>query len=147
MTAQTRVTFYEVPHRGRFLHQLLETKILPQQMTALVYTGSVDETAKLDEFLWTCKQESFLPHARVGDGWAESTPVLVASEPPSPGTTADVLVDWSATVPDFCRDFPRLVDIVSADPESVARANERQEKYRGMGLQVDAHKIGARKVG
>ena len=170
---ETRVTFYAgVPHRGRFLHRLLETRILSRNLTALVLAGDEKSAEELDAFLWTCREESFLPHARVGDGWAASSPVLIAAGIPSgperdsfgpgpetdssgpegnsfgpAGWAGDVLVDWSMTAsdfPDFARRFRRLVDIVAADPESAGRGRERFRKFRDLGFAVDAHAIDKR---
>ena len=152
----TRVTFYAgVPHRGRFLHRLLETRILPLNRAALILAGDEKAAEELDAFLWTCREESFLPHARVGDGWAASTPVLIAGEippagearSPADGWRADVLVDWGMTAsdfPDFVRRFPRMVDIVAADAESAGHGRERFRKFRELGFEVEAHAIDKR---
>ena len=143
---ETRVTFYAgVPHRGRFLHRLLETRVLANGMTAVVFAGNEKEAETLDAYLWTCRDESFLPHARAGDGWADSTPILIAGAlPPGHNLRADVLVDWSMTAadsPEAARAFPRLVDIVAADPESAGAGRARFRKFREMGFPVDAHTV------
>ena len=160
----TRVTFYAgVPHRGRFLHRLLETRILPLNRAALILAGDEKAAEELDAFLWTCREESFLPHARVGDGWAASTPILIAGEIPPAAEArsltepagpeadgswrADILVDWGMTAadfPDFVRRFPRMVDIVAADAESAGRGRERFRKFRELGFEVEAHAIDKR---
>lgn len=152
MSGETRVTFYSgVPHRGRFLHRLLETRVLASGMTALVFAGSEAEAAELDSYLWTCREESFLPHARAGDGWAESSPILIAGEISAEtgldSLRADVLVDWSMRAPEFpevVRAFPRMVDIVAADEESASAGRIRFRKLREMGFNVEAHAVARR---
>ena len=148
----TRVTFYvKVPHRWRFLHRLLETRILPGGMTAVILAGDEKTAEELDAFLWTFREESFLPHARTGDGWAKGTPVLIADElPPTHDLRADVLVDWSMTAADcpqcsrLVAAFPRLVEIVAADAESAAAGRIRFRKFREMGFAMETHSIDKR---
>ena len=146
MSGETRVTFYAgVPHRGRFLFSLLEKRVLAGGLSAVVFTGDERTAEELDIYLWTCRDESFLPHARAGDGWAESTPILIAGEiPPDHNLRADVLVDWSMSAaerPELARGFPRLVDIVESHPESAAAGRARFRKFRDLGFSVEAHTV------
>ena len=96
----------------------------------------------MDSYLWTCREESFLPHARAGDGWAESTPILIAGEISAEtgldSLRADVLVDWSMRAPEcpeVVRAFPRMVDIVAADEEKRERRKDSLSQTARDGFQ------------
>jgi DNA polymerase-3 subunit chi len=58
------------------LPPLLE-KCLQRGWRALVRCGSEQRVDALDALLWTWRDDSFLPHAREGDGPAERQPVLL----------------------------------------------------------------------
>lgn len=65
----TEVLFYHL-ERGRLedvLSGLLE-KTLERGWKAVVRAASRERVEKLDTYLWTYRDESFLPHAAAGDG-------------------------------------------------------------------------------
>jgi DNA polymerase-3 subunit chi len=46
----------------------------------LIRAESADRAQAIDNLLWTCSDESFLPHAQQGDGDPKRQPVLVTVE-------------------------------------------------------------------
>ncbi len=77
----------------RALPPLLE-KCLQRGWRALVRGGSPERLEALDTMLWTWRDESFLPHAREGEGEATRQPVLLTSNAGNPnGARALFLID------------------------------------------------------
>ncbi len=57
---------------------------------ALIRADTAERTDAIDTLLWTYDDQSFLPHAQVGDGEAAHQPVLITVEDGNPNT-AEIL--------------------------------------------------------
>jgi len=77
----TETLFYHLERRGLddALPGLIE-KTLERGWRALVRAESADRATALDSLLWTYSEQTFLPHAQVGDGEASRQPVLITVE-------------------------------------------------------------------
>jgi DNA polymerase-3 subunit chi len=65
-------------------------RTLERGWRALVKAESADRASALDTLLWTYDDQTFLPHAQVGDGNAKRQPVLITTEDAN-ANGADVL--------------------------------------------------------
>lgn len=74
--------FYHLERRSleEVLPDLLE-RTLARGWRALVRCDSAERAEALDTLLWTFRDDSFLPHARDGEGEEALQPVLIAVEP------------------------------------------------------------------
>ncbi|WP_425409390.1 DNA polymerase III subunit chi [Hyphococcus sp.] len=130
----TEVLFYHL-ERGVLedvLPGLLE-KTLERGWKAVVRAGSRERVNTLDQYLWTYRDESFLPHASAGEGGEQ--PVWITSETDVPNN-ADLLflVDGAAAQANTLSDFVRCVTIFDGrDDEAVsdARTFWKQAKDEG----------------
>lgn len=77
----TEVWFYHLERSGaeQVLPELLE-KTLARGWRALVRTAAAERAERLDEWLWTYRDESFLPHGVAGEPQAERQPILLTAE-------------------------------------------------------------------
>jgi DNA polymerase-3 subunit chi len=94
----------------------------------------------MDRLLWVFREQSFVPHGRVGQVDPDLTPVLIAQ----PGQSADehdVLINLAAEVPVFFSRFDRVVEPVDADPAARATSRSRFKFYRDRGYEPTAHKL------
>jgi DNA polymerase-3 subunit chi len=87
----TETLFYHLERRGLddALPGLIE-KTLERGWRALIRAESADRAAALDALLWTYNDQTFLPHAQLGDGDAARQPVLITVEDGN-ANNADVL--------------------------------------------------------
>lgn len=103
-----------------------------------VYWRLADEAAchAADALLWTFRQGSFVPHARIAEltGEDDPTPVALGTEEPPPGFD-DVLINLHPEVPDFFSRFQRTVEIVTPDTRETGREHYRFYKERGYPLE------------
>src|SRR3954463_10278381 len=78
--AACEVWFYHLERTGldQVLPELLE-KTLARGWKALVRTGEPARIAHLDGWLWSYRDESFLPHAPAEEAGAERQPVLLTT--------------------------------------------------------------------
>ncbi len=96
-------------------------RTLARGWRALIRAESAERAQALDNLLWTWSEESFLPHAQLGDGVPANQPVLIAVEEGNPNR-ADVLFLVGGTVPQSWQgepaDFARLVVLFDGRDES-----------------------------
>jgi DNA polymerase-3 subunit chi len=77
----TETLFYHLERRtlDEVLPGLVE-RTLERGWRALIKAESADRASALDMLLWTYNDQTFLPHAQVGDGDAKRQPVLITTE-------------------------------------------------------------------
>lgn len=131
------VLFYHLERTTleKVLPGLLE-KSLERKWKALVLAGTEAKTASLDTHLWTYREESFLPHAVMGqstDGAQE--PVLLSSDGAAvaaPDNKANILflVDGATAPPEQLKAYTRTVVIFDG------RNSEALEGARGFWKQI-----------
>ena len=100
----TETLFYHLERRSleEILPGLVE-KSLARGWRAAIKTDSSERSDALDSLLWTYDDQSFLPHAQLGDGEAAGQPVLISVEEGNPNAAQIFFyvggaqpADWSA---------------------------------------------------
>lgn len=107
-----------------------------------LHTSSAENAAALDEFLWTFRDGSFIPHALLGSEAATDSPVIIGhGQEPDP-SHRDLLINLGDEVPLFFSRFERVAEIVAGDETTRARARERFRFYRDRGYPLNTHDLG-----
>jgi DNA polymerase-3 subunit chi len=127
------------PARNRFVCRLLE-KIWQQKQAAYLYTQSETEARQLDNLLWTFRLESFIPHALWWPGQAATAPILLGHDPQH-CPTVPLLLNLSANVPVFFKQFERILELVEDNEAARGRARHRYRLYRDAGHHLVTHEI------
>ena len=126
----TEVFFYHLERKALedVLPELVE-RSLAKPWRVLIKCESADRAAAIDNLLWTYDEQSFLPHAQLGDGDPARQPVLLTTEEHN-ANGANVLFlvgvaespDWNG---DLVRSFSRVVLLFDGrDPEALASARK-----------------------
>lgn len=140
----TRVDFYvpTTPGRGdRFgLACRLAEKAWGQGHRVLVHCASAEDAQRMDRLLWVFRDQSFVPHGRLGQVDAALTPVLIAP-PGEAGDEHDVLINLAPDVPLFFSRFDRVVEPVEADQAARDASRSRYTFYRDRGYQPTTHRL------
>ena len=109
-----------------------------------ILAGNPEEAQKLDDLLWTYRQESFIPHAVLcgppGDELFATAPVQITSGQQSLGT-CDVLINLSDALPLDVDSCARIVEIVPNSPPAVAAGRDRYRFYRDRGARLNSHEV------
>jgi DNA polymerase-3 subunit chi len=135
----SEVLFYHLERRGLddALPGLIE-KTLERGWRALIKTESADRAASLDTLLWTYNDNTFLPHAQMGDGEAARQPVLITVEDGN-ANNANVLFlvggaappDWSGEATNSLTRIVLMFDGRDAAALAAARAAWKEAKAAG----------------
>lgn len=141
----TRVDFYILGQQARdnryqFTCRLVD-KIHGQGRRVYIHAGSGAEVQHLDRLLWTFREQSFIPHGRVGDADPELTPVLLGWQG-DPREEDDVLINLASEVPEFFSRFDRVAEVMDSDPEVRRAGRKRFHFYRDRGCPLKTHEIG-----
>jgi DNA polymerase-3 subunit chi len=101
-----------------------------------VWADSEAEARRLDDLLWTFRDDAFVPHDLWQGGAALETPVAVGWRAGNPNGAGCVVLARDAS-PAEVEGFARVVDFAPVDlPERIGRARDRYRAFRLAGLQV-----------
>lgn len=109
-----------------------------------VESDDVNALRRLDELMWTFKQESFLPHEIEGEhsDWQDLDPApVVLATPGTPADVPDVLINLSRALPPVSQRCARIAEIVSANLESKQAGRDRYRTYRDRGCELSTHQL------
>lgn len=139
-----RVDFYVLKsstpkQRWTFACRLTEKAYL-RDLKVVVCGDNAEDTAALDELLWTFNDRSFVPHEVHRPGEATPAPVQLTPDLEAMGP-ADLLVNLSGRLPARMERFARIAEIVDADDERRRLGRERFKAYRDLKLPVEAHQL------
>ncbi|MBI1407575.1 MAG: DNA polymerase III subunit chi [Caulobacter sp.] len=81
MATACEVWFYHLERSSLddVLPELLD-KTLQRKWRALVKCGAPERLESLDTWLWTCREDGFLPHGLASEPFADHQPVLLTTE-------------------------------------------------------------------
>jgi len=142
-----QVDFYVRPEASPdaldiFTCRLVET-VWRRGHRVLVLAASEAAARRLDDLLWTFRDESFVPHRRVGADPPPATepadePIIV-STPGAWSGALDVLVNLTPSVPAEADRAARIVEIVPSGGDARDAGRERYRDYRGRGFELKTH--------
>lgn len=145
MAEACEVWFYHLERTGldQALPELLE-KTLARGWKAIVRTPHRERVEHLDGWLWSYRDESFLPHAPAGEPNAARQPILLTTGEDNPNRAdALFLIDGAAT--GELAGYARCVVLFDgADPAQVSAARAQWTAIKGQGLPVSYWKQQAR---
>ena len=126
-----------------FACRLIET-VWQRGHRVLVVAASEVAARRLDDLLWTFRDESFVPHRRIGAsdpgaGGTASEPVIVTT----PGTWQGgfgVLVNLAPSVPEEAARAARIAEIVPDRGAGRDAGRERYRDYRSRGFALKTHR-------
>jgi DNA polymerase III subunit chi len=126
----TEVLFYHLERRSLddVLPGLVE-RSLARPWRVLIRCESADRAAAIDNLLWTYDEQSFLPHAQLGDGDTARQPVLITVEEMNANNAHVLFLVGGATTPAWEGDLVQLLSRVvvlfdGRDPEALSAARQ-----------------------
>lgn len=136
----THIGFYQVRDpmpstTDKTLAHLLE-KVCSAGHKVLVVCPNTQRAERIDEMLWTYKDESFLPHGLAHDNVApEKQPILITTTPENQNG-ANILVMVSGAQGGAIADYEKAIDIFEGHENQVTKARERWKLYKDAGFEL-----------
>jgi DNA polymerase III subunit chi len=118
----------------------LAGKALAQKKRMLIYVPEPEAASRIDKLLWTWPAIGFVPHCAPHDPLAAETPVLIASNPESPGE-CELLLNLGAECPPHFERFERLLEVVATDEAERQAARARYRFYQSRGYKITSHDL------
>jgi DNA polymerase-3 subunit chi len=143
--AACEMWFYHLERTGleQALPELLE-KTLQRGWKAIVRSAAPDRIEHLDGWLWSYRDESFLPHAPMDEPGAARQPILLTTGNENPNA-ADALFLVDGAEPGDLAAYQRCIVIFdSADEGQLQNARAQFREARAKGLSVSYWKQMAR---
>ena len=132
----TRIDFYVLATAQPGGLGLLACKLAEKvwRMEHRIYLYAADQAAvrMLDDLMWTFRDGSFVPHEIYDSSSEDPAPILIGCDP-DPKLDPDVLINLSDQVPSCFSRFPRLAELVDADPQRREASRQRWSFYRDRG--------------
>ena len=144
----TRIDFYVAQNPDAGSPALLVCRFVEKAFRngheTYVLTADAQQSAHLDELLWTFSPGSFVPHQLIpGSQNPAEDPlpaVLIGHEEP-PAACNDVLVSLRPEVPDCFSRFRRVAEFVGTGEEEKHQARVRFRYYRDRGYPLENHTV------
>ncbi len=140
----TQIDFYILEEKARGNRYMLACrlieKIYHQGRRIFVHTQSEEESRHMDRLLWTFRQGSFVPHARLEKAKPSATPVIIGCTEEA-GDESDVLVNLALQVPNFFSRFERVAELIDREQEIKLAGRQRFKFYRDRGYPLNTHQI------
>ncbi len=124
--------------RLRYACQLVE-QAYQQGQRCYVYAASDDQAKRMDDVLWTFRDQAFIPHEILSSA-SPTHPLIMAvigASPTAPEEFQSLLINLSDTLPATSGTFARTCEVVDADPQHKQQARERYKVYREQGCQLE----------
>ncbi len=110
-----------------------------------IHTTDQGQAKRLDELLWTFKQNSFVPHGIEGQSPDPDAAVLINHKAELADSTQahnrQVLINLAQDIPLFFSSFERVAEVIGQDAENKASGRQRYKFYRDRGYSLDSHTL------
>ena len=119
----TRVVLHELPgaKRAGVLVRLIET-LYREGKRMVVWVADEGRRQILDDYLWTFRQLSFVPHLSWGPGMESPVePVVLVGEAVNPGSATVLVVGDELPPMEWAGEFDEIHDLVPSGPAGEAR--------------------------
>ena len=127
----TEILFYHLErHPLEKILPVLVEKSLERGWKVVIEAGSEERLQRLDEVLWTYRDDAFLPHAMAGGDMEAQQPVLLTTEGHNPNG-ADIRFFVDRAVPAAVDGYQRVVFLFDGhDPDAIAEARAAWKDLR-----------------
>lgn len=140
-----RIDFYLLSSQEDSARWLLACRLLEKAYLrghrVFVYCESQQEAHRIDELLWTFKDNSFIPHNLQGEGPEPPPPIQIGYQTEPRGFN-DILLNLSHEIPAFYSRFQRVMEIVINDEAAKELSRQRYREYRAKQCALHTHEMG-----
>jgi DNA polymerase-3 subunit chi len=141
----TRIDFYilkdnQPSTRAQVACRLIE-KAYQQKHQIYVHTESLEAAEYFDEFLWSFRDDSFLPHQVFYGDVITPSPTIQIGYLTTPPPITDILINLTNQAPPFYAKFERMLEIVANDENLRKAARKRYRLYQTQGCQLSSHEL------
>ncbi len=134
----TEIRFYHLQKQSveEALPAIL-TKALDTKRRIVVRTSNAGETERIDQYLWTHRPDSFLPHGCGKDAFAKDQPIWLTAGSDNPNGADVLFVVAPSSQPSAMDGYSLCCEMFDGrSDDSVSAARARWKIYKEMGYSV-----------
>ena len=124
---------------ARFACRLVE-QVWKRGHAVLVLADSDASARRLDDLLWTFRDESFIPHRKIDPNGPPATEPVLVGTPGAWHGAIDVLINLTPSVPDEAARASRIAEFVPAGGAGRGAGRTRYRAYRSRGFELRTHR-------
>ena len=141
---QQRVDFYLLEGYEKDAVLLVACRLLEKAYLrghkVFVFCNEKQQAERLDELLWTYKEDSFVPHHLQGEGPTPAPAVQIGYENEPQGFN-DLLLNLADAIPPFSKRFRRIMEIVAPDDHAKDISRNHYREYRSHACELHTHDL------
>ncbi len=119
--------------KNKIIFELVE-RLYYEGEKVLIYCKSEERASELDRFLWTYKQESFIPHRIFHYEEAEAPEIIaIVTEEINPIGADSIIVDEKCRL-DFSQQFKKIYEFIEQSKEDIIDSRKRYKFYKDNGF-------------
>ncbi len=128
--------------RLRYACQLVE-QAYQQGQRSYVRVANDDEARRLDEVLWSFRDQAFIPHEiRTADSPTHPRIMsIIGSENAGPAEFQSLLINLSNAMPETIDAAALIYEVIDADPQRKQQGRERYKLYREQGCRLETKNL------
>lgn len=139
----SKVDFYIIPattvQAVRLFVCRLANKAYEHQKTALLFVDDEATARQFDDLLWTFSDISFIPHQIAST--AETTTPIIIDWRNDKTAEQDILINCATIVPNFAKQFDRIIEIAAEEPTWKQQARARYRFYKENDFEIQNHQL------
>ena len=122
-----------------FLSRLIE-KAITLGHTIYIHTNNIQQATEIDDYLWSYKIESFLPHELSSTNTSKelSAPVTIGFTD-NCNDHNDLLINLASELPDFYKQFNRIAEIVIQDDLILQELRKHYRQIKNENIEAVIH--------
>ena len=111
-----------------------------------IHTGTAEQAQELDEWLWSFRPDSFIPHSLQEAPEATDAPVTLGCgslmrELDSGSEPTPLLINLALEIPDFFSRFQRIAEVVVQKPDILSATRDHFRFYRDRGYNTATYNL------
>ncbi|HVY24738.1 MAG TPA: DNA polymerase III subunit chi [Steroidobacteraceae bacterium] len=134
--------------RMRYACQLVDAAY-SQGKRIVIHVSDDNEAQKLDDMLWTFRDQAFIPHEIAT---AQSHEIATAQSPANarimaligtsvPDSFSTQLINIGTAIPAKLESLQHVIEVVDADAQRKQQARERYKQYRELGCTLETKNL------
>jgi DNA polymerase-3 subunit chi len=135
----SKALFYQSLSPLHTLPRLLET-LYREGVRCLVYTPQTQQRDDVHALLWTYKADSFLPHGRCCDPYAEAQPILISHQCVAPNGATALLTLGGDSAEDISAFQAYYYLFGVGDEETTHKSRDHWRRHQQAGHTLSLHR-------
>ncbi len=140
----TEINFYVskdegLQHRLAIAYRLVNLAI-QRKLSIHIHTDNEETSKKLDDYLWTKENCSFIPHTVIINDQSLNNEIYISHDF-EPISNCDYLINLSNQRPAFFSRFSKVAEILDTNDEILTAGRKRYSFYRDRGYTLGYHQL------